>query len=172
MLGDILSSPGFSSDFFEVGGGSSRATEKRPGELVRIASFDIGSYRPQDMKWTVEGEHVLLKGKRTSRIESGVEGNKFSRAIPIPEGVDPKQITTRFSSLDGQYIIEGVKFKTGKRQMRRQSSAFFDETKMTLTVDFGNTSAQQLVFQNEGSNANSLDGSSDFVIRNADKIEI
>ena len=171
ILTDLLSSPGFSTDFFEVGGEKTSVTEEKVGETVRIACLDIGSYRPEDMKWCVEGEHVLLQGKRTSKLDKGLEGAKFSRAIPIPKGVDPKQITTRFSSLDGQYIIEGVKIKT-ERPGRRASTAFYDETKMTLTVDLGSARAQELVFQNEGSAANCLSRNGGVFVGKADKIEI
>lgn len=154
-----------------MGEESTNVTEQKAGETVRIACLDIGSYRPQDMIWRVEGEHVLVQGKRTQRVEKGVEGAKFSRAIPIPEGVDPKQITTRYSSLDGQYIIEGVKFKT-HRPRRKTSSAFFDESRMTLTVDLGSGRAQELVSANGGSTVNILAGNSRVFDAATDKIEI
>lgn len=127
-----------------MGDNNAKVAEKNPDEVIRIACLDIGAYRPEDMKWCVEGEHVLLQGKRTARMEKGVEGMKFSRAIPIPVGIDPKKITTRYDSLSGQFIIEGAKLKAVKRPMRRTSSAFYDESKMTLTVDLGNTMTQEL----------------------------
>lgn len=155
-----------------MGEESPNATDTKAGETVRIACLDIGSYRPQDMVWRVEGEHVLVQGKRTQRIDKGVEGAKFSRAIPIPEGVDPKRITTRFSSLDGQYIVEGIKFKTERRGRRKTSSAFYDETKMTLTVDLGGGRAQELVSGNEGSTLNHFAANSGAFTAKTDKIII
>ena len=145
ILSDLLSSPGFSPDFFSVGEDNGSVADQRAEELVRIVCLDIGAYRPQDMKWCVEGEHVLLQGKRTASVDRGVEGAKFSRAIPIPEGVDPKKITTRYNSLSGQYIVEGAKLRE-KRPRRKTSSAFYDESRMTLTVDLGSTMEQELVY--------------------------
>ena len=157
ILTNLLSSSESYSDFFNREGESTDAPEKRVGETVRIACLDIGSYRPQDMVWKVEGKHVLVQGKRVQRINHGVEGAKFRRAIPIPEEVDPKRITTRFSSLDGQYIIEGVKFKTDQCGRRKTSSEYFDEAKMTLTVDLGSTRAQELVYNSSATNSLSGD---------------
>ena len=152
VLTNVLSSSGFSSDFFKMGEERASPLVKKPGEKVRIACLDIGSYRPQEMVWKVEGEHVLVQGKRTQRIDKGLEGAKFSRAIPIPDGVDPKQISSRFSTIDGQYIIEGVKFETEQRPKRRTSCAFFDEVKMKLSIDLGDSIVHELV--HDGSNMN------------------
>lgn len=152
ILSDLLNSPGFSSDFFSVG---EEITEKT-GEAVRLACFDIGTYRPQDMTWRVEGGYVLLQGKRTQRINKGVEGAKFSRAIPIPQGVDPKRITTRYNALDGQFIVEGIKVKTLPCG-RKTSSAYFDETKISLTVDLGSAKAQELVYSDDNSGVSRLE---------------
>lgn len=110
------------------------------------------------MTWRVEGDHVLLQGKRKQRISMGLEGAKFSRAVPIPEGVDPKRITTRFNSLDGQYIVEGFKVKTPPYGRRKTSRAYFDETRMSLTVDLGGTRAQELVDTSQGSEINCFEG--------------
>lgn len=152
ILSDLLNSPGFSSDIFAVGDNSAMVAEKNPDEVIRIACLDIGAYRQEDVKWRVEGEHVLLQGKRTGRMEKGVEGMKFSRAIPIPEGIDPKKITTRYDSLSGQFIIEGAKLQAVKRPAERKTSrAFYGESKMTLSFDLGNTMAEDLSFS-AGSN--------------------
>lgn len=151
ILSDLLNSPGFSSEFFSVGDNSAMVAEKNPDEVIRIACLDIGAYRREDVKWCVEGEHVLLQGKRTGRMEKGVEGMKFSRAIPIPEGIDPKKITTRYDSLSGQFIIEGAKLQAVKRPKRKTSHAFYDESKMTLSFDLGNTMPEELSFS-AGSN--------------------
>ena len=139
ILSDILKSPGFSSEFFSVG----EESTETPGETVRLACFDIGVYRPENITWKVEGEHVLLQGKRSQRNGKGAEGAKFSRAIPIPQGVDPKRITTRYSDIDGQYIVEGVKGKA-KPRPRRTNSVYFDETKVSLSVELGSSKAQGL----------------------------
>lgn len=164
ILSDLLNSPGFSSDFFSVGDNSAMVAEKNPDEVVRIACLDIGAYRQEDVKWRVEGEHVLLQGKRTGRMEKGVEGMKFSRAIPIPEGIDPKKITTRYDSLSGQFIIEGAKLQAVKRSRRKTSSAFYDESKMTVKVDLGNTLAEELVFSAGSNYLNDGSGSAKFEI--------
>lgn len=139
VLSDLLNSPGFSSDFFSMG----EETTDAPGEIVRLACFDIGIYRPENITWKVEGDHVLLQGKRSQRNGKGAEGAKFSRAIPIPHGVDPKRITTRYSDIDGQYIVEGVKGRT-KPRPRRTSRAYFDETRVSLTIDLGSSKAHGL----------------------------
>lgn len=105
----------------------------------------------------------------------GVEGAKFSRAVPIPEGVDPKRITARYNSLDGQYIVEGFKVKTPPFRRRKTSSAYFDETKVTLTVDLGSTRAQELVYGNQGSAMNRFQGAarnSSLVNSTTDKVVI
>lgn len=146
ILTNLLSSPAYSSDFFKMDGERPSQPVRRVGETVRIACLDIGSYRPEDMVWQVEDEHVLVQGKRAQRVDKGVEGAKFSRAIPIPDGVDPKRISTRFNDIDGQYIIEGVKFEKEQRTPKRKTSCeVFNEAKMTLTIDLGNSRAQKLV---------------------------
>ena len=82
----------------------------------------------------------------------GVEGAKFSRALPIPQGVNPKRITARYNALDGQYIVEGVKEKSSPCRRRKTSTAYFDETKMSLTVELGSSRAQELVYDSLGMN--------------------
>ena len=154
-MNDLLSSPGFSSDFFSLD--EEKLSTEKAGDTVRIACLDIGSYRPEDMTLRVEGDHVLLQGKRTQRINVGVEGAKFSRAIPIPPGVNPKRITARYNALDGQYIVEGVKEKSSSCR-RRTSTAYFDETKMRLTVELGSPRAQELVYANENLGMNRAEG--------------
>lgn len=173
ILNDLLHSPGFSSDFFSLG--EDKTSTEKAGDTVRIASFDIGNYRPEDMTWRVEGDHVLLQGKRKQRLNMGLEGAKFSRAVPIPAGVDPKRITARFNSLDGQFIVEGFKEKTPTFRRRKTSSAYFDETKISLTVDLGSARAQE-IYVNEDSGMNCFESgarNSSFVNSTAtDKIVI
>lgn len=158
LLTDLLSTPGFSSDVFSRP--SDEIATEKVGDIVRIACFDIGTYRPQDMTCRVEGNHVLLQGKRTERISMGVEGAKFSKAIPIPEGVDPKRITTRYNSLDGQYIVEGVKMTSAQFKRKRFSSAYSEESKMTVSVDLGSTRVQERVFSRDGLGMNHFEGAS------------
>lgn len=156
ILTDLLNSPGFSSDFFSLD--EDKLSTEKAGDTVRIACLDIGNYRPEDMTLRVEGDHVLLQGKRTQRINMGVEGAKFSRAIPIPQGVNPKRITARYNALDGQYIVEGVKEKSSSCKRRNTSTAYFDETKMTLTVELGSPRAQELVYANDNLGMNRAEG--------------
>ena len=87
----------------------------------------------------------------------GVEGAKFSRAIPIPPGVNPKSIRARYNALDGQYIVEGVKEKSSSCR-RRTSTAYFDESKMTLTVELGSPRAQELLYANNSLGMNRAEG--------------
>ena len=165
ILTDLLNSPGFSSDFFSLD--EDKLSTDKAGDTVRIACLDIGSYRPEDMVLRVEGDHVLLQGKRTQRINMGVEGAKFSRAIPIPQGVNPKRITARYSTLDGQYIVEGVKEKSSPCRRRKTSTAYFDETKMRLTVELGSPRAQELVYANDNLGMNRAEG----VVRNSNMVK-
>lgn len=164
ILTDLLNSPGFSSDFFSLD--EDKFSTEKAGDTVRIACFDIGNYRPEDMTLRVEGDHVLLQGKRTQRINMGVEGAKFSRAIPIPEGVNPKRITARYNALDGQYIVEGVKEKSSPCRRRKTSSAYFDESRMTLTVELGSPRAQELVYANNSLGTNRAEGA----VRNSSRV--
>lgn len=171
ILTDLLNSPGFSSDFFSLG--EDKLCTEKAGDTVRIACLDIGSYRPEDMTLRVEGDHVLLQGKRTQRINMGVEGAKFSRAFPIPQGVNPKRITSRYSALDGQYIVEGVQEKSSPCRRRKTSTAYFDETKMSLTVELGSQRAQELVYDNFGLNrAESVARNSNMVKTTTDKDKV
>ena len=147
LLKEILNSPSFSSDFFSTA--EDKKNENKPGETVRIACLDIGSYRPQDMSYRVEEGYVHVRGKRAQRINKGVEGSKFSRMIPIPEGVDPTRISARYSVRDGHYVIEGTKVTSSDAVRKRKSSyARFDETRMTLTVDLGDERVQREVCGN------------------------
>ena len=156
ILTDLLNSPGFSSDFFSLD--EDKLSTEKAGDTVRIASLDIGNYRPEDMTLQVEGDHILLQGKRTQRISMGVEGAKFSRAIPIPQGVNPKRITARYNALDGQYIVEGVKEKSSSCRRRNTTTAYFDESKMTLTVELGSPRAQELLYANDNLGLNRAEG--------------
>lgn len=88
----------------------------------------------------------------------GVEGAKFSRAIPIPQGVNPKRITARYNALDGQYIVEGVKEKSSSCRRRNTTTAYFDESKMTLTVELGSPRAQELLYANDNLGLNRAEG--------------
>lgn len=133
LLGDLLRSPAFAADFFP--GESSTSTTSSRTETVRIICLDIGTYQPEEITWKVDGEHVVVLGKRCRSIQKGVQGNKFSRVIPIPDGVDAKQISGRFSVGDGLFILEGV--KANVPTSKSSKSAYFDDHTATLIYDLG-----------------------------------
>ncbi|EDO38141.1 predicted protein [Nematostella vectensis] len=127
----------FLDDFFSDTSLTSPTTKSvaKSADKVTIATLDIGRYRPEDITWSVEDDHVLICGKHCAKTSRGAEGGKFVRSIPLPEDIKTQSVTARFCMRDGQLIVEGT--KNVKKKLTRTSSqtAYFGDCHFSLSMD-------------------------------------
>ena len=84
-----------------AGGGKSQ------GESFKI-SLDVRDYRPEDISLKVDGDKLLVKGKRCKESEFGYEKSEFDRTYPIPSDVDAEGFKSKLND-DGVLEIEAPK---------------------------------------------------------------
>lgn len=123
------------------------AMVKGQDETIKIASFEIGAYRQNEITWKVQEDAIHVVGKRSSALNRStealrVEGARFSRVIPIPEQVCRNSISARFVG-DGLFIVEGTK-KTEKVKRQPSQTAYFDDMGFCVSMQINGKPADYL----------------------------
>lgn len=105
---------------------------------VRIAAFDVGSYRPEEVEMKIEDGSIYIRGQKSKTTSTGATGSKFCRCVPIPDDINAKTITGKFLVGGGLFVIEGKKQKRPPPLKRTHSkTAFFGDSHFSLSVDLG-----------------------------------
>lgn len=87
-------------------------------EKTKIASVPMSHYKPEEISLEVDNEKISLHGLHRFERENGFISSEFQRYFKLPQGVDPRTVTSRISQ-NGDLIIEGMKFsKRGVRDRR------------------------------------------------------
>lgn len=110
-------------------------TRKDTGEKVQLASFEIGTFKPDDVQWKIEQDKVLVRGQKKRASSHTLVGSKFTRCIVIPEDILADTVTARYCVRDGVLIVEGFKKRAKSRKISR--SAFFTDSHFSLSIDLG-----------------------------------
>lgn len=135
MYRDIVDSK-LVDDFFNEG--NSEESLEASAETERIASFDVGNYRPEEVEWEIEDGSVCIRGKKSKTTSTRAIGSKFCRIVPIPDHINAKTVTARFCVGGGLYVVEGKKQKRPPPLKRNTSkTAFFGDSHFSVSVDLG-----------------------------------
>ena len=100
------------------------------------AMIDVKDYEPSDIALKVDGNKLIISGKRHTENKYGSDSSKFERVYNIPENVDVGGFTSKINH-EGKLEIEAPKIKEVKYQETEQSiqqddnkfRAVFDVTK-------------------------------------------
>ena len=68
-------------------------------------TLDVNNYQPEDISLKVDGDKLLVKGKRYKESEFGFESSEFERIYPIPSDVDTKGFQSKLND-EGLLEIE------------------------------------------------------------------
>ena len=71
-------------------------------------SLDVRHYKPDEISLKVDGNKLLVSGKRHKKSDYGFETSQFERSYPIPDDVDAKSFTSKISE-NGLLEIEAPK---------------------------------------------------------------
>jgi len=93
-------------------------------QKVYIATVEVKNYKPEEITFKVENGKIALHGKHSVKGEFGWETSEFHRYYTLPQGVDPKTITSRIA--DGVMYIEGFKLPPDAKK---------DDKKFDMTLD-------------------------------------
>jgi len=86
---------------------------------------EVKNYSPEEIAFKVDDGQVVVHGKHCTRGEFGWETSEFHRHFSLPEGVDPKSVTSRVA--DGVLYIEGFKLPPTPQNK--------DDKKFDMTLD-------------------------------------
>ncbi|XP_031568287.1 uncharacterized protein LOC116302988 [Actinia tenebrosa] len=136
MYCDIVNSNLF-DDFFKEGNLEESLSDAST-EIVRIATFEVGNYKPEEVTWKIEDGSICIRGQKSKSTATGATGSKFCRCVPIPENIIAKTVTARFCVGGGLLVVEGKKQKRPPPLKRKTSkTAFFGDSHFSLSVDLG-----------------------------------
>jgi HSP20 family protein len=84
------------------------------GTQIRVRA-ELPGIDPKDVDVSVSGDRLMISGEKKSSTEESGEGwshceshyGSFSRAIPLPESVDPAKVTARYDK--GVLMVELTK---------------------------------------------------------------
>lgn len=119
-------------DFF-----SEEIAEKKnkTGKKVQLASFEIGVFKPEEIKWEIKESQVFIRGQKQLSTNRSVVGSRFERCISIPTDISADTVTVSFNTRDGVLVIEGCKKETKSRKIQRH--AFFSDSHFSISIDLG-----------------------------------
>ena len=69
-----------------------------------IAQIDLYQYKQEEIDVEVQDMKIYVKGRHVTERENGYDASEFERFYAVPEGVDPKRVSTRYA--DGMLKIE------------------------------------------------------------------
>ena len=84
------------------------------GDSFKI-SLGVRDYKPEEISLKVDGEKLLVKGKRHRETEFGSENSEFERTYPVPSDVDKESFKSKIND-DGVLEIEASKVKQDANQ--------------------------------------------------------
>ena len=97
------------------------------------AMVDVKSYEPNDIALRVDGDKLIVSGKRHTKNKYGSDSSEFQRVYNIPENVDIEGFTSKINN-EGQLEIEAPKIKQEKHQETEQSIQQ-DDNKFKAVLD-------------------------------------
>ena len=106
--------------------------EKEEDNTFKV-SLDVRNYEPRDISLNVDGDKLLVKGKRYKKNEFGFEKSEFERVYPIPSDVEVESLKSRIND-DGLLEIEAPKKKQEAIQDNDQAVQQ-DENKFKAVFD-------------------------------------
>lgn len=74
-----------------------------------IAQIDLYQYKQEEIDIEVRDMKIYVKGRHVTERENGFDASEFERFYTVPEGVDPKKVSTRYT--DGMLRIEAPRPK-------------------------------------------------------------
>lgn len=74
-----------------------------------IAQIDLYQYKQEEIDVEVRDMKIYVKGRHVTERENGYDASEFERFYTVPDGVDPKRVSTRYT--DGMLRIEAPRPK-------------------------------------------------------------
>lgn len=102
-----------------------------------IAQIDLYQYKQEEIDVEVRDMKIYVKGRHVTERENGYDASEFERFYAVPEGVDPKKVSTRYS--DGMLKIEAPRPKRESQPRKIAGGEIVsDEEKFEIVLDVRN----------------------------------
>ena len=83
---------------------------------IQIASVDVKGYKPDELSVKFENEKFVVRGDHHKEGDEGFESYKFEKSFAVPQGVDPKTVSSRVTA-EGRMYLEAPRPRPPEQQL-------------------------------------------------------
>ena len=108
-----------------------------------IAQIDLYQYKEEEVDVEIRENKIYVKGRHITERENGYDASEFERFYIIPEGVDAKKVTTRYT--EGTLRIEAPRPKREAQPRKIAGGEIVsDDDKFEVVLDVSQYSPEEV----------------------------